>query len=432
MGGLSYLFSEFFNAIFHNSILNNAEVQVHHGGAGSSKTVSIAQRAALDTYDKRNYLVCRKVASTIRETVYSSIVNGIRRLGLDKEFKCSVSPLKIINLKTGYGFYFRGLDSPEKINGIDPDNGAPVTDIWFEEAPEITKHDYNTLLFRQRGIHESKTRKILTLNPLDKKHWIYDTFFKNKWKDNGDKIQYFRGHDLLITKTNHWDNPFLATQNHLSYEKTRLDSEYFYQVYCLGNWGIIGERVFENIIKANISQDFINSQNKILPGLDWGYYPDPYAFTQSSISRGNLYSFYETGGNKYSNLEIAQKISYINDELVYCDSAEPKSIAELQKYGINAVGAKKNGLRRFFVQWANSRKWFIDFQKCPKLFGEATSYTYAKDKNGETINDFVDGDDHWIDATMYGVSNEMQYHIPTGLKKAFTNMGYYSLESYKI
>ncbi len=384
-------------------------------------------RAVLETFDKRNYLICRKVAATLRDTVFADVENAIGRLGLKDFFKVEVSRMVITNLSTGFMIYFKGLDRVAKINGISPKNGVPITDIWIDEATEITEVDYDTLLFRQRGMSEMKIRKHLSFNPVSKHHWIYKRFFDPYWNEAKGRIQYNKKDDVLITKTNHWDNPFLTMQNHVTYEKTKFTSPYFYQVYCLGNWGVIGHRAFDTLTKVEISNDFINRQDDILYGLDWGWFPDPFAYTESVLDKqGNIYTFREIRGLKCDPVDVYRKIKNYCHGTMYCDTSSPVSTSKLQRLGLPAVNVyKPQGGRSDFVQFANAGRWYIDAERCPHLWSEANSYVHAQDRNGDVIEgEFAKANDHSIDSVMYGIRERMKAHIPPEMRKMYPSLGY--------
>ena len=60
--------------------------------------------------DKANVVVIRKVANTIRDSVFNKVQWAIGMFGLDSQFRATVSPFKIVHKRTGSTFYFYGQD----------------------------------------------------------------------------------------------------------------------------------------------------------------------------------------------------------------------------------------------------------------------------------------------------------------------------------
>lgn len=126
-----------------------------------------------------------------------------------------------------------GLDDVQKIKSITPKKGV-ITDIWIEEATECDENDIKELTKRLRGITKGiKKRITLTFNPILRSHWIFKKYFGNF----GDDDKEYRDENLLIQKTTYKDNRFLE-QDDIDDLEDETD-EYFYQVYTLGNWGVL-------------------------------------------------------------------------------------------------------------------------------------------------------------------------------------------------
>ena len=106
-----------------------------------------------------------------------------------------------------------------------------------------------------------------------------------------------------------------------------------------------GGEVFSNIILRKITDEEIGNFDRIARGLDWGYATDPLHYTVNHYdkTRKRLYIFFEIHKAGLSNIKASELIKQENKEnnVIICDSAEPKSIAELNYFGINAIAAKK-------------------------------------------------------------------------------------------
>ena len=147
-------------------------VEVYYGGAGSGKSVFIAQKIILKALKgKRKILVVRKVQRTLRESCFSLIKSIISDIGILKRCKVNETNLTI-NLPNGSILLFKGIDDSEKIKSI-----TDITDIWIEEATELNFNDYTQLDLRLRA-NSPNLQIILSFNPISKANWCYLNFFK--------------------------------------------------------------------------------------------------------------------------------------------------------------------------------------------------------------------------------------------------------------
>ena len=107
-----------------------------------------------------------------------------------------------------------------------------------------------------------------------------------------------------------------------------------------------------------------------------------------------------------ANDELAEEIKrrkYDNYEIV-CDSAEPKSIADVRGSGLFARSSyKRPGCVEYRVKWLQHRRIVIDPARTPNAHREFVNYSYRVDKNGEVLPSLVEGNEHSIDATAYAL-----------------------------
>ncbi len=205
---------------------------VLYGGAGSGKSVFAAQRYLVRLMESPlcNLLVARATAVSHRDSTYALFKQVIARWGLGSLFKCGDSDLRI-TCKNGNAVIFKGLDDPEKIKSVTFPKGE-LTDVWIEEASELTEAQFNQLdlRLRGRGAHKQIT---LTFNPVSSMHWLKARFF-----DRQDPR-------ALALKTTYRDNAFLDPAYRETLESYRDSDPYYYQVYCLGEWGALGQSIFD-------------------------------------------------------------------------------------------------------------------------------------------------------------------------------------------
>jgi len=219
--------SNSYNLVYRPFFGDERRLQIFFGGSSSGKSYFIAQRAVLDLMDGRNYLVCRSVARTIRESCWNEVSKAIIRMGLRDYFRMGQSDLRITCLHNGSQMIFAGLDDVEKIKSITPAVGV-ITDIWMEEATEIARRDYKQLEKRLRGRAVHPKRMTLSFNPISKEHWIFKEFF-GRWDDT--KTLY-EDEQMFILKTTYKDNRFLMPED--IYSLLHEKDEYYRDVYTLG------------------------------------------------------------------------------------------------------------------------------------------------------------------------------------------------------
>jgi phage terminase large subunit len=387
--------------------------QIVFGGSSSGKSVWASQRVIRDLIrGGRNYLCTREVQNTIRKSLFNELRQTIDRAEANEFFKINKSELTVTAFN-GYQAICSGLDDPEKIKSIRPQRGV-ITDIWIEEATETAADSLKQLDKRLRGYPDEfdlskvmRKRILMTFNPIMRSHWIYERFFKPiAWAD--DQTQYI-GDDLLILKTTYCDNACLTTDDCRALENET--DEYFYNVYTLGQWGILGDVIFKNwkthdILNDPIYQTFDYYRN----GLDFGFSNDPTAFNRMYYHSASktLYITHEYNEKEVTNPEIAEAIKpFLNGDHVVCDSAEPKSIKELNLKGVRAIGAKKGKDSILHgIQWLKQQKIIID-KRCINTINNFQQYHWKKDKDGNAVNVPVDKNDDHIDNIRYACEDIM-------------------------
>jgi phage terminase large subunit len=393
-----------FNEIYLKYLLNNQHrYQICFGGSSSGKSVGIAQRTVLDIFGgKRNYLVVRNVQRTIRHSCFNEIVRQINEFQLTDYFSINKSDLVITCNLNRKQILFAGLDDPEKIKSITPHDGV-ITDIWVEEATECDRSAVKQLDKRLRGQSEVKKRLTLSFNPILRDHWIYTEYF-NIWDDSKQYVESDE-FDISILKTTYKDNRFLMPDDIANLENE--SDPYYYEVYTLGNWGVLGAVIFKNWRV----EDFSELEKKFPAfrhGVDWGFGVDPFAYVKVHYdkTRRRLYICYEVCAVGLLNRDSADQIRpYVGHDQVVCDSAEPKSIEEFKQYKINAIAAEKGpGSVEHGIKFLQGLEIIIH-PRCQQAKNEFTKYKYKEDKNGNVLPVPVDRDNHIIDAIRYALED---------------------------
>jgi len=378
--------------------------QIVFGGASGGKSLFlIGQRMIVDLLNgKRNYLAIRNVGNTLRGSIFNEAIQGINRLGVRDLFRINKTEMTI-TCRNGRQAILKGLDDVEKIKSIIPEKGV-ITDLLIEEATEIGQDDYKQLRRRLRGKSEVPKRVTLIFNPITKTHWIYNEYFAGRFSDSD---REYRDENLLIFKTTYKDNLRFLEKDDIAELENETD-EYYYDVYTLGNWGVLGNLVFTNWKVEDLSKRF-NKFSYYFNGLDFGFTNDYTALARAALHRKEIYvinPLYELG---LTNDVIAEKIrKVVRREPVYCDAAEPKSIAELRSHKINAHKAIKGpGSLNYGIQYLKQFTLIID-KHSQHAINELQQYHWEKNKEGEVLNIPVDKNNHFIDALRYAFSHRMR------------------------
>lgn len=371
------------------------------GGRGSTKSsfISMGLIDILKRHPQTHAAVFRQVGNTMADTVYNQLQWAIRTLGLEGEWKYTRNPLEITNVLTGQKIFFRGADNPDKIKSLKPPFGH-IGVVWFEELDQF--HGEEAV----RKIEQSVVRggddiiKFKSFNPP-----------KSALNWANQYIQIPRADRLVVpsdylTVPEEWlgrqfieDAEFLKETNPNAYE-----NEY------LGKANGQGGNVFDNVEVREITDDEIKHFDNIFNGIDWGWYPDPFAFVRMHYDAGRhtLYIWHEYTCNKRSNEQTAKDLraqGITDNDIITCDSAEQKSVGDYRAYGLLARAAEKGPhSREYSYKWLQSlRAIVIDPLRCPVATEEFLHYEYERDKDGNVISGYPDGNDHAIDAVRYAM-----------------------------
>lgn len=246
-----------FNKAFRDLISDDHRYLVLFGGAGSGKSVFTAQRYVYKMLKEAqfNLLVVRNTGKTNRDSTYALIKQILIKWHLYDYFKINESDLRIKCLLNGNEIIFAGLDDVEKLKSVTFSKGE-LTDIWIEEASEIQESDFNQLDVRLRG-KGTKKQIVLTFNPIDINHWL-----KKRFIDRKDE-------NVRVMHSTYKDNDFLDEDYKQLLESYKESDAYYYDVYCLGNWGVLGKCVFD-------ANKLTQRRNELKPPLKIGYFTYDY------------------------------------------------------------------------------------------------------------------------------------------------------------
>lgn len=373
------------------------------GGRGSAKSsfcgIEIVLGLMRDPLGKANALVLRKYAVSLRGSVFAQIQWAIDVLGVGYLWKAHYTPLSFTYLPTGQQIRFSGLDDPTKLKSIKPPNGGFYMYLWLEEFSEFLGE------LEIRNLQQSVLRGgnnfivFRSFNPpISKSNWA------NGFIEIPDSRSVTLRTDYTMIPPEWLGEEFLLEAERLKEANPRA-FEHEYMGVPTGTGG----EVFMDIDVRTISEEEINNLQYIYHGLDFGFAADPACFIVVAYDRKHetFYLLDEIYKRGMSNRKIAEEIMTkgYSDRYVTCDSAEPKSIADLRDLGIAAKACyKAPGCVEYRIKWMQHRKIVIDPRRTPNAHREFTRYSYAVDRNGVVLSQLVDKDNHSIDAVAYALS----------------------------
>ena len=366
-------------------------------GSKKSKTTALNMIYRLMEYPLANGLCVRRYSNTLRDSVFSDLKWAIHKLGLDAFFECTVSPMQIVRKSTGQKILFRGLDDGLKITSISVDYGV-LCFVWIEEAYEISnKDDLNKLDMSIRGEVPDRYFKQITLtfNPWSATSWLKPRFF--------DVID-----DDIFTKTTTWkQNEWLDDADRNIFLKMQQNNPRRYRIEGDGEWGIAEGLIYEKVRFEDFDIDAVRAIPGIKAafGLDFGF-TDPNAFVCLMIDNAamKIYVFDEWYKTGVTNKIIAQAIKDkgYGGQKIICDSAEPKSIAELQEEGIKAEPSRKGkDSVNHGIQLCQNYEIIVHERNCPEFRKEISNYCWAKDKDGKPTDKPDHEFSHGMDSMRY-------------------------------
>lgn len=388
------------------------------GGRGSGKSsfvaLEIVNRIMKDQTGQCNAIVIRKYANTLRGSCFNTIQWAIDRLNVSDHWKSTLMPLEF-RYETGQVIRFSGLDDPTKLKSLRPTKGY-FSILWIEEFSEIAGEA--ELRNLQQSVLRGGDRFTVfrTFNPpISSQNWA------NQYVEQEDDRS-------LTLRTNYQMIPaeWLGELFLDEAERLKQINQKAYEHEFLGIPVGNGSEVFPNLELRHLSDEEIQNQTYIFQGLDFGFSSDPFAFVRVAYDErtDSIVFIDEIVKKGCSNREIAERIiekgyhrtgriagAFMTGELyeerqrITCDSAEPKSIADLCSMGLKATKCHKEpGCVQYRTRWLQHRHIVIDPDRTPESAREFQNYCYVVDRTtGEITADLPDKDNHCIDATCYGL-----------------------------
>ena len=360
------------------------------GSAGSGKSYTICQKLIIRACKEPiKILVCRRYATTLRNTCFSLFKEVLEKWKLTSYVKINESDFRI-RFPNGSEIIMIGIDDEHKLLSLNN-----ISTIWIEEAFEVEKNKVEQLNLRMRG--QAKNQQlILSWNPISKQHWLYDFTVVNPPNNS------------IYLHSTYKDNPFLSAEYVAALDEMAVRNPQKYEVYGLGNWGVNSDGlVFKNWKVREFNHAEIDGQ--LMCGLDFGFVNDISAFTASLMDEKNkrIYVFKEYGATGKTNKDLVDIITALgfSKSTIIADAAEPKSIEEIKRAGINKIRACKKGPDSIIHGIQKLQNYeIIIHPSCVGIITEFENYTWQKDKKtDEYINKPIDDFNHYIDSLRYSL-----------------------------
>ena len=392
------------NPCFREADRSKKRYIIMKGSAGSGKSVDTAQNYILRLMqDKGRNLVCiRKSDITNRDSTFAELTGAIYRMfgdKADKYWQINMSPLKITCRVNGNQIIFRGMNDDkqrEKLKSITFQKGK-LTDVWCEEATELTQADLEIIDDRLRGeLPDGQFYQIrLTFNPVNKNHWIKKVFFDIP-DDN-----------VLTHHSTYLSNRFIDDAYKARMERRKIVDPEGYQIYGLGEWGEIGGLILHNWEIKEVSQN-LNDYDDVAIGQDFGF-NHANAILLLGIKDDNIYILDEIYEHEKDTSEIIQ-FAIAKDfpirKQMWCDSAEPDRIKMWKDAGFRARGVDKGGSQgsvKAQIDWLKQRYIYVH-PHCTNTIKEMQQWKWKKDeRSGEYLDEPVPVMDDAMAALRYGI-----------------------------
>ena len=368
--------------------------RIVQGGQGAGKTIGIEmilQNHAMHQPNKEITIIQAEL-SKLKKTAMRDFIKILKSYGLFDYRRWNKTD-SIYTFPNGTYIEFLGLDKADVGKGFRRDI------LYFNELNKggITLDAYMQFASRANLVFAD-------FNP-DRRFWLHDEIIPDEdtdfliltHKDN-EYLPYNERKAILKYRDKgfyKWEN---LTEKEL-FKEENIKSKYWankHRVYGLGLVGSLDGLVFDNWTEIN---SVPTDAEYLGTGLDFGYSNDPTAITDVYKWNGKRILdevCYRTG---MVNNDIARTLG--NKRVVYADSAEPKSIEEIRRTGVNIVGATKGKDSISFGITTMQDQQYLVTRKSNNIKNELLSYTWKIDRDGNTTNTPIDNFNHAIDGIRY-------------------------------
>lgn len=382
-----------------------------YGGRGSSKSHHVIEkhllriiRAIEQCRKKEVFGFFRKTQPALRRSVIELTERYVDKWGIRGICEFNKSEM-VHEFEGGHKILHMGLDDSQKTKSVEG-----LTSAFIEEANECTEQDTIDVQMLLRGQTDSYHQLTLAFNPPPKSHWIYKKYFERGIaKINGNQFGMSESVlDCFVHHSTYKDNRFLPDGYGDMLEQLNGRNANLYRTYALGEWGLV-----EGLVFTDWEIDDLQTQAQYFDnmryGLDFGFTVHPSAFIACHYCREKqtIYVWKEMYIRGATNAVLAEAVApYVHGAAVWCDSAEPKSITEMQQKNIAARAVRKGKDSILFgLQWLQQHRIIVD-KRCVNFINEISALAWQRDRDGNLVHVPV-GEDHLIDALRYAMENDM-------------------------
>lgn len=374
--------------MFKTSILYEAnynateDILVNQGGSSSGKTYAILQ--VLFTKALQESSVITVVGESIPNLKAGALRDALDIYNNSPQLKQFVSDYnrtdRIFHFINGSIMEFKSYETPQGAKSGKRDY------LFINEAQGISPEVFNELHIRTRK------QTYIDYNP-NAEFWVHE--------------QIIGQSNTKLFISDHRHNPFVPQKIRDKIEALRHKDIELFKVYARGMTGKIEGLVFRNF---DIQDEVPLGAELLGVGLDWGFTNDPTTVIKVFRFNGELWIdelLYETG---LTNSDISKKLTSFGvtrQTSLIADSAEPKSIEDLNRFGFSVEAAKK-GPDSVINSIDTLKQFKINItRRSTNTIKEFRSYKWSIDSNGKTINKPVDFHNHSIDAIRYVALNKI-------------------------
>lgn len=371
--------------------------EFYMGSAGSGKSYFITQKLIIRAINEPiRILVCRKYATTIRQTVFNLFCDVIKKWKLSSHVKINLSDFRITFLHNGSEIIFTGLDEETKLLSLNN-----IGTVFVEEVYEVEEELVEQLNLRMRG--KTKNQQIIMAwNPISQDSWLYDFTVTHPPKSS------------VFIHSTYKDNPFLSLDYIESLEELQFRNPQKWRIYGLGEWGINTDGlVFRNWKKGKFDvQQLAKEGWELRVGMDLGFV-DPSTIVSSMFNadKSIIYVFdsWSESGCQLDEIKKAlEKREWITRHVkIYMDSADARAIDYFRRQGYNAVQCLKGpGSVESRITFLQNHEIIVNEDSGQKLITELSNFSYIKDKKtGKYTEKTTHEYSHCIDGLGYAYSD---------------------------
>lgn len=432
--------STFYNIA--GDIINcNVDRAVLKGGRNSTKSQTVSECIIIGCMVyKKSAVAIIKYANKIDERLVSTFRDSMKYLGVEHKWKLRKSPFEYVlldknNKETDISIKFTGADNPELIKSYRSRSGGGFRYIWFEEATNFNSVNEINSISDTMGRGDGDHCVILTYNPpQDTQNWVnieYDApcgimlgHEKNEYKEIKKYVLNNEEHEM-VQIVHHSTYLDVIADGHANWlglnfiaraEQSKLEKEKYYRWNYLGEVTGTDANIFNNICDWHYDNEIIQSFNLVHRGIDFSHGgKDPFVYLELYYDKENhdLYilneCFLYSPDNTIKDMGVAIKKLNINNRAIYCDSADPGRITELNRIGCNCLPCTKyHDSVMTGIEWLQSLNHiYIDKIRCQHTYKEFKGYHWEINKYGEITHTPIDMNNHSIDAARYALQDRV-------------------------